>query len=667
VREDLVLLAMSATLDAGPIAAFLDAPVVSSEGRTFPVELAWLPRPDERRVEDVVADGVRRVLAEGPGDVLVFLPGVREIRRTAERLATAGAEVVELYGDLPPERQDAALQPGSRRRVVLATNVAETSVTVPGVTVVVDSGLVRQPRFDASVGLDRLTTRRICRASAAQRAGRAGRTAPGRCLRLWTEREHAGMAEHDPPEIARVSVAGPVLQLLAWGRPDPAEFGWLEVPPAEALAHATTLLEELGATAGGRLTPLGTAMSTLPVHPRLARLVLEGHRLGRLEEAALAAALLSERDPLHGHHAERTSPSDVWDRVELLQEGRGHPGGRRHVQRVASQLARLTRRTGPPERTASIEEALGRAVLAAWPDRVAARRGPGSPRARMTGGTGVVLHERSAVRDAELFVAVDVRPRSGEHQVHLASEVRRDWLPTDTRTVLELDEAGGRVQARRVVGYRDLELESHPASPDPVEAAALLEQAAASHLDRVQPDTRAWRELLARLGSAHHWLPERFPAADDALLRSLLPWLCATRRTFAELRAADWTSALWGQVGWELQQALDRVAPERLEVPSGSRIRLAYTPGEAPVLAVRMQELFGSRDTPSVAEGRVPVRLHLLAPNQRPQQITDDLAGFWERTWPQVRKELRARYPKHAWPEDPVTAEPLRGAKRRRR
>ncbi len=667
-RPDLAVVAMSATLDDASLSTFLDdAPVVRSEGLSYPVTLDYLPRPDDRCIDVVVAAAVRSVLVDEPGDVLVFLPGVREIRRTAAHLSDLPVDVVPLYGDLPAAAQDRALSPGTRQRVVLATNVAEASVTVPGVTAVVDSGWVRQPHFDPSTELDGLRTQRISLASADQRAGRAGRTAPGRCLRLWTQREHAGLSAHDIPEIARVSVAGPLLQLHLWGHSDPHAFRWLQRPTPASLSHATSVLTDLGALADGHLTETGRAMAALPLHPRLARMVVEGARLGHAEVACTGAAILAERDPWSMERVERPSQSDLMDRVEWADIGRGPPGPLDRVRRIAWQLTGLVGRPSQrPAPATRADEALGRAVLAGWPDRVARRRVAGGPRALLVGRRGVTLHRSSAVHQAELFVALDVRPQTGDHDVHRASAVERGWLPVTTATEVAFDARAEQVRAQRVVRYRDLVLESHATRVEPSEAVDVLRRAAADELSRVVPTSDGWATLAARWGSVHHWQPEAVPALDDALLQQLLPAVCQGCRSFAELRRADWISAARQHLGWTRWTRLQCLAPERLTVPSGSQITLQYTPGEPPVLAVRMQELFGASQTPTVAEGRVPVRLHLLAPNRRPQQITDDLAGFWERTWPEVRKELRARYPKHAWPEDPITASPLRGVKRRR-
>jgi ATP-dependent helicase HrpB len=646
-RPELVVGVMSATLEAEPIARFLgDLPVLRSEGRAFPVEVDYLRHIDLRPVEDRVADGVRRALSGGDGDVLAFLPGVREIRRTAERLAGLPVEVVPLYGDLPAEAQDRALSPGASRRVVLATNVAETSVTVPGVTWVVDSGLVRQPRSDPATGLDHLDTVPISRASAEQRAGRAGRLAPGRALRLWTLREHEAMLASTLPEVQRVDLCGPVLQLLAWGS-DPSTFRWLQSPSPAQIEAALGVLEDLGAFSGKNVTALGRKLAELPLHPRLGRLYVEGARLGHARAAALCAAMLAERDsqlpPAQGPLV--PSPSDVLDRLERAKGARG-------LQRAAEQIARV--RVPASGEGVSEEEALLRAVLAAWPDRVARRR-PGDPtRARMVGGAGLKLDPSSAVLEPELFVAVDVTADGADARVRVASAVERAWLAVQDRTETTFDEASGSVRARRVSCYRDLPLAAHPAAVEPGQAAAVLAEVARGRLEEVLPTDVSFQNLRLRLSFLEHTQKDSSWRVD---LAQLLPQLCEGCRSLQDLQRADWRGALQQELGYARWRELDRLAPTQVQVPSGRSLPLQYEPQGAPVLAVKIQEMFGLDRTPTVAG--VPVKLHLLAPNGRPQQITDDLPGFWRRTWPEVRKELRARYPKHGWPEDPLTAEPM--------
>jgi ATP-dependent helicase HrpB len=724
VRPDLRIVVMSATLDVEPLAAYLEgAPVIRSEGRLHPVTTELEARPDDRPLAARVASAARRALAAGTGDVLVFLPGKREIREAGEALAEAAAggalAVLPLHGELTGEEQDTALRRGPTRRVVLATNVAETSVTVEGVEAVIDSGLVRRLRFDPATGLDRLETVRVSRASAEQRAGRAGREGPGACFRLWTAADDLALRPFETPEIQRVDLAGAVLELAAWGEPDPQAFEWYEAPEPERIERAIRELRDLGATDRHGLTALGRRLAALPLPPRLGRLVVEGEARGVAEEAALAAALLADRDPVGraatSEHRAGTR-SDLLDRLERLDPKR-HPrvfdaqrqilnllksekasiegkspgstagdsgpspgaGGRRTSAAPAAK-----RRGGSPSAVphhwkslSSPErgEALLRAVAAAYLDRLCRRREAGSDRAVMVGGKGVRLGRSSAVRDAELFVAVELDAgRAGarsEGLVHVASAVEREWLPSELlSSVRELswDPDRERVVARAVVRFEDLVLEEKEVPvDDPVAASALLASRAAAAPERALAlDDPAVAGLLGRLRFLARALPElELPEPDLALLVSLLPALCAGIRSFAELRRRPLSEALLGSLDPRARRALEREAPERLEVPSGSRIRLDYSDPERPVLAARIQELFGLAATPRLASGRVPVVVHLLAPNGRPQQVTPDLASFWANTYPVVRRELAGRYPKHAWPEDPLSARAERRPRRR--
>ncbi len=684
-RPDLAVVAMSATAAAAPVAAFLGVPVVEAAGRAHPVEIRYLPGPDTRAPAARATAGVAGLLAEGAAGVLAFLPGVAEIRATAKALEAAarrhGARIFPLYGDLPAAEQDAALR-GPGPKVVLATNVAETSVTVEGVSAVVDTGLARVLAHDPARGLDRLAVRWISRASADQRAGRAGRTGPGICLRLWTEREHRGLPERDEPEVVRADLAGAVLELLVWGERDATAFPWLTPPPPGAVTRALALLSELGAVRDGRPTPVGREMASLPVHPRLSRLLVEGARLGAPRRAALAAALLSERETFRREEAprpaEHRSESDVLDRVEALEDferrrttrsaaGEVLPGAARFALRARDQFARLLR-AGREDRAADPDEALLRAVFAAFPDRLCRRREAGGPRAVLARG-GASLLPGSAVLDAPLFVGVDMEAggaRGGEARVRLASGVRREWLPAAecrTDTALAFDEATERVTAVRRVLWRGLAVEEGPtAVPEGADVGAALAAAAAERLSRALDLSEAGtRSFLARAACLAEWRPDLgLPEFGEGTLRALLPALCAGRRSFAETRRVPLAPLLEGVLTPEKRRALSRLAPERVEVPSGSRVRLIYEPGRPPVLAVRIQEVFGLTETPSVAGGKVKVLLHLLAPNHRPQQVTDDLPSFWTNVYPKVRSELRRRYPKHSWPEDPLRAPPVR-------
>jgi ATP-dependent helicase HrpB len=703
VRPELRLVAMSATLAVDAVAAYLGGcPVVASEGRLYPVEITYEPRPQQQPWPVAVAAAVERTLSHTRGDVLVFLPGFQEIRQTAHRLEPLAAErdlaVLPLRGELPAEQQDAALLPQPRRKVVLATNVAETSVTVEGVTAVVDTGLARVLRFDADVGLDRLQLEPISQASADQRAGRAGRTEPGVCVRLWPATSHRARPEQTEPEIRRVDLAGAVLQLLCLGETDVRRFPWLEPPRDDAVMQALALLRRLGALHEQTVTDLGRVLARLPVHPRLSRLLIEGQRFGVAERAALAAALLSERDPFtrsldQPRDARHVTRSDVLDRVEALEQferdkhlssalGTLHRNAAYFVLRARDQLLRSLRQEKPSRgrssnpqsaiRNPQSEEGFLRALLAAFPDRVARRREAGGRRGVMVGGRGVKLALGSGVTEVELFLCVDVDGRGTEALVRQASAVQRDWLaPELTSATVEVafDEATERVTAKKRWRFEDLLLEETPAAlPDDAQTAAVLCAAASANPPKVlPPDDSDARRYLLRVHCLSEWMPElELPAFDENELREVLAWLCPGRRSLAELRDGPWLEALQGRLTHAQRQAVEREAPERMQVPSGSRLALRYEPGRPPILAVRIQEMFGLRDTPRVAAGRVRVLLHLLAPNYRPQQVTDDLASFWANMYAQVRKELRARYPKHAWPEDPANATPEHRPQRRK-
>jgi ATP-dependent helicase HrpB len=701
VRPDMKLVVMSATLDPQPIARYLgDCPGVESRGRSFPVEIKYLPHLERRPLPELVEEGVTAVLHQAAGDCLVFLPGVGEIRQCEKRLAALadelGAELLQLYGDLPAEQQDAVLRLSNRRKIILSTNVAETSLTIEGVTAVVDSGLARVLRYDERTGLDRLELSPISRASADQRAGRAGRTQAGICLRLWAEAAHRSRPEFELPEIQRVDLAGTVLQVLCWIEPDLMAFPWFENPPTGAVDRARRLLERLGMANDAGVTPLGRQIADLPVHPRIGRLLIEGARLECLGEAALAAALLSERDPFLRRErmpTQRRGPvsrsrSDVLDRVhaiELFEEkgiaetelGQLNPSAVRHILRTRDQFQRLasaargtSTREFPTDTRA--DEPFLRSLLAAYPDRLARLRERGSRRAVMVGGRGVRLADDSAIVDEELFLCIDVDSAGGEALVRQASAVRREWLPEEqlkTETVVEFDQQSGKIVARRRVSFDDLVLEEATAPlPNDEQTATALAKAAEEQFERAFPaDDPVVGGFRTRAQCLTAWMPElNLPVLDDGALKTLLPQLAVGRRSLEELRHAPWLDAMRALFTWQQIQAIEREAPERIEVPSGSRIALQYEVGRPPVLAVRIQEVFGLLKTPRVARGRVPVLMHLLAPNMRVAQVTDDLASFWKNTYSLVRKDLRARYPKHSWPEDPYTAQPQRRPGRKR-
>jgi ATP-dependent helicase HrpB len=719
VRPELRIIVMSATLDAAPVAGFLgDCPVISSEGRVFPVDVRYAGNSDKRPLGSLVAAGVEHVAERTHGDILVFLPGVGEIRQSSAELQTfAGRRdmrLFELYGDLPPEQQDAVLAPSDRRKIVLATNVAETSLTIPGITAVVDTGLARQLRFDPSVGLDRLALGPISKASADQRAGRAGRTAAGVCLRLWEERTHAHRPAFEQPEIHRVDLAAAVLQLWSWGETDVLAFPWFDPPSQAAVETALKLLERLGAIDGRTVTELGRMMARLPVHPRIGRLLIEGQRRGCAQRAALAAALLSERDPFlrsggNSQGSDRgprtaasyVSRSDVLDRVAALEEfesaGRAdssfgpiNRSAAAFVLRARDQLLAEASNVWRPTSGAKDERDVPRAggvsplsdktrqidaflqsLLTAFPDRLAKRRDSSTGKGVMVGGRGVRLAPQCAVTDAPLFLCVDVDAGQTEAIVRQASAVDRNWLPAEQlRTVDEVffHPTQKAVVARRRTYWDDLVIEEVNVPVTFGESsAAVLAEAAWREWDRVFPaDDPAVHGFLTRVRCLAGWMPElQLPAFDDAQLKEMLTELSMTCRSLDDLRQAAWLDLLKGRLSWAQREAVEREAPERMSVPSGSRIALAYEAGRPPVLPVRIQEVFGLRETPRIAGGRVRIVLHLLAPNMRTQQITDDLESFWAVGYQQVRKDLRARYPKHAWPEDPWTAEPTHRPKKR--
>ncbi len=662
-RDDLGVVVMSATLDPAPLAAFLgDCPVVVGEGRPHPVTCSWEDLPDDRPLTSRVARAVRQRLTDGEGDVLVFLPGVRELEDCADALAEAPARVLLLHGRQRLEDQEAALAGGSERRVILATNLAETSVTVPGVRHVVDAGLARVPRFDPALGLTRLETVRSSRASAEQRAGRAGRLGPGHCHRLWPRSEEARLRAFEEPALAREDLASTVLQLLAWGA-EPETFRWFEAPPAAHLAQARATLEGLGATKDGALTPTGEALAALPVEPRLGRVVLEGHARGCLAQAAALAALASERDLLPGDDS-----GSLERRLAALQQpGRGvHRRALQQVRAARDQLIRgVTSIRGPAHRDSGSEEDLARALLAGLPDRVARRRGPGDPRCLLASGAGATAPASAGEWFLAVVVTAGRRGVRSQHVVRAALDLDPAWLPVQEAGETTWDAEAGRARGARVRRVGAIELDRQTAPVDPVEGTALLLAAARSDPVRALEPSKEALALQARLLCLRDWRPDL--DLPDPAWPGLLSGLCAGRRSFAELRQADLISAQLDRLDWSQRRALDTLAPASLTLPSGSSRRLRYAPGEPPVLSARIQQCFGWRSSPTVCAGRVPVLLELLAPSQRPVQRTADLESFWANTWPEVRKELRGRYPKHPWPEDPSQAQATDRAKPRKR
>lgn len=696
-RDDLRLLVMSATLEVDPLVAYLgDCPVLRAEGRPYPVEVRHDRHEHEQRAEWRCPAAVMRALGAGEqGHVLTFLPGVGEIeacaRELAERLDGSPVRVLPLHARLPGPAQDEALALSEHRKVVLATTIAQTSVTLPGVRWVIDTGWVRRPRFDPAVGLQRLQRVRVSQAAADQRAGRAGRTGPGSCRRLWTAATQVGLPRFDLPEIRCADPARAVLELYGWGcRPE--DFDWFEAPPASHLEWAVEHLERLGAVQQGRLTERGRLLLALPLSPRLGTLVLAGHGRGLLRTAATLAALLSERDVAAPGAPVVAGGSDLLPRLEALAalrapQARAQAWGldgraARTVLRAGAQILEVAERLLGPVQPVEQPSArsLSGLLLEAFPERVARRRAPGSRRFLLADGAGALLSERSAAVDPTLIVAVRLRAggrrERAEHVIDLAHTLDPERLPLQERLLTRFDAEREAVVQRRACFYGDLLVSERTAEggADTEAASAALLAAAAAEPRRALAWSVEAEELLARLVCLREWMPElEIPALADLTTPgapqpdSLLAELCVGRRSFAELRRVELLPALRRRLGGHTIAALQGYAPERLELPSGVQARLRYQIGEPPVLAARIQHLFGLLETPTVARGRVPVVVHLLAPNGRPAQITQDLESFWSTTYAAVRRDLRGRYPKHAWPEDPRSVPADFGVRRRRR
>lgn len=654
LREDLRLCVMSATLDAGPVADLIGAPVVASEGRAFPVETRWLDRPNAGPLEAAAARAVREAMA-AEGDVLVFLPGVAEIERTRRALAGVDADIRPLHGALPFRDQRAALAPGPRRKIVLATAIAETSLTVEGVRVVVDAGLARRSRYDPASGMARLVTERAARAEADQRRGRAGRLGPGLCLRIWTRGEEAAMAPFAPPEIAISDLAPLALELANWGAAAAEDLAFLDPPPEGPLAEARALLAELGALDGaGRITAHGRALAAAPVHPRLAHMILTGEGGA---DACRLAALLEDRDPLRGAGA------DIGLRLRALK-GRDPVFGR-----IRAEAARLMKRLG-----ANGEGAPGPLIARAYPDRIALRRRGGEPRFLLSGGRGARLPLEDALAGEALLAVADVDGGGREGRIRLAAPLSRADLEANFGDRMAWVETCAwsrrdrRVEARRRLTLGALALEDRAWRDAPPEAlaAAMTDGVRDLGLEAL-PWARAARLLAARAVWARAHGLEIADLGEDTLMAELNDWLTpylSGLRTADDLAQLDLAAILGARLGWEGARALDAAAPEAITAPTGTTLRIDYA-GAQPSVSVRLQELFGLDRHPSVGPRRTPLLVELLSPAGRPVQVTADLPGFWRTSYADVRKDMRGRYPKHPWPEDPLAAAPTRRAKPR--
>jgi ATP-dependent helicase HrpB len=655
LRPDLRLLAMSATADGARLSGLMDADVIESAGRLFPVTVDHQPRDIAhiRDLSDAVAHAIRVALDKHDGDILAFLPGMAEIRRTQSALESCGALVLPLHGDLPPADQDRALRPADTRRIVLATSIAETSLTVPGVRIVVDGGWRRTPRLDPATGLTRLTTVRISRAAADQRAGRAGREAPGVAIRVWSPALHRGLPTYDRPEILEAELSGLVLECAAWGTP-PAELRFQDKPPAGALAAAAALLTDLGALdPEGRITAAGRAMARIGSHPRLAAMMLAA---GSPESAALAAdiaALLEERDPLRS----RDAPADIATRLAAIAYGdpNADRGALSRIRRAAGQYR--TRMRVPPDTQAAGNPGL--LLAAAFPDRIAQRRGePGS--FRLSGGGSARMPVTDPLAKAGLLVAASLELKASS-RITLAATLDPDALPPSLAArVTEQVESGfdpvsGTVLSRRRRRLGTLILSDRTETAEPGQVSELLATAVANQDLRSLPWTDATRQLQARVALMRAIEPEAgWPDLNDSALKAtiqdwLAPFLQGVSR-LSELEKLDLHAILRGTMPWDLAARLDHDLPTHLTLPAG---RAAIDYAEAPPLAsAKAQAFYGMATTPKLAGGRIPLRLALLSPAGRPIAVTADLGGFWKGAWADARRDMRGRYPKHRWPEN---------------
>lgn len=699
LETDQKILLMSATLDSGSLIEFLQsAPCIRAEGKIFDVEYRYVgdgwPLMPAQGFYQAVVRCVRCALAETQGDILVFLPGVGEIRRVAAALADtpSSVRILPLYGELSAHEQEAALAPAEAgtRHLILATNIAETSLTLPGVRVVIDSGLVRRACFDPATGMSRLDTVRISRSAAIQRAGRAGRTAPGVCYRLWSAGVDRSLAEYTPPEILEADLANVALELAVWGHTDPGVLRWLDAPPKAMWSTATDLLSQLGMTdASGQVTAMGKAVAKLPVHPRLGRVMHEAVRRDCPELGALLVALLSERDPLRNGSRNpdkrATFDLDILTRLDILCSGQfdglDNVGVWHRIEQQARQLYRMlvprtksanfSRCLPDPDKTATL-------LAVGFADRIAQRRTDAQGRYVLANGRGVTLAQPDALSAAPYLIILDASDREREGVVHLATAVTDTLLEHAlSDQICERTEVIWSTQADALIARHQrqlgqLILSSRPIEPTPTERAALVLEAIASRGLDCLPWTDQTRQLCARIELLRQSDPERtkqwpdfsVQALQDQLHHWLSPWIqdVSRRSHFAQIPLLQ---ALKFRLGVAAEGVLQQLMPEYLTLPTGSRVRIDYLDELAPVASMRMQEVFGLASTPRVAGGALPITFKLLSPAGRPLQITRDLASFWGNAYQDVRKDMRGRYPKHYWPEDPLLAEPTRRTKPR--
>jgi ATP-dependent helicase HrpB len=689
LRPDLKLLVMSATLDGARIAAHLNgAPVIESEGRAFPVETVYLGRDLREPVERQMAAAITRAIRAQAGSVLAFLPGAGEIRRTARLLAEAppdpGVDIVELYGAMDPAAQDRAIRPApaGRRKVVLATSIAETSLTIEGVRVVVDSGLARVPRHEPDVGLTRLETVRVSRAAADQRRGRAGRTEPGICYRLWDEPQTASLASFATPEILSADLTSLVLDLAAWGVSDPSTLIWLDPPPGVALSEARALLKDLTALdADGRITDEGRRLQQLPLHPRLARMVVDAAATGQQDEAAQIAALVSEQG-LGGSDVDLVHRLDAWkrDRSDRATEARRMAQGwARLVDLSESSPPGRGERPGPkaPGEGGEADPLSAGGLLAlAFPDRVAKNRGDGAGAFLLTNGRGAAVEPHLALARETFIVAADITGAAKAGRIRLAAALAPgeieplfgDRIEAGDRLTFDPASASLRMRRQRRLGALVLAEETRPVPATPNAARLLAEGVAGLGIERL-PWTKTQLQRRGRVAFLRACGGADWPDLSDAVLTDkVADWLAphlTGRTSLASVSADDLSAALDALLPWPLPRRLEAEAPTHFEAPTGSRVPVDYEAEAGPTISIRVQELYGLSAHPTIAGGRIPLVLELLSPAHRPIQITRDLPGFWRGSWSAVKAEMKGRYPRHVWPDDPAGAAPTTRAKPR--
>ncbi|MGD9852266.1 MAG: ATP-dependent helicase HrpB [Nitrospirales bacterium] len=687
-RKDLRILIMSATLDIRPLTQqWQQAPVVTCAGRMYPVDTRYLGPLENRDFAQHLAKAIHRLLQTDSGNLLVFLPGAGEIRRLEQHLSALTLPpqtmIAPLYGDLSPQAQDQAIlpPPPGWRKIVLSTNIAESSLTIEGIRMVLDTGLMRVPRFDPRSGMSRLTTVNISQASSEQRRGRAGRTEPGLCVRCWAEASQRTLATRTPPEILQADLTSLALELAVWGIQDASELSWLDPPPAGALAQARQLLQFLGALDGdGRVTEHGRKMSGLPVHPRLAHMVLQGATMKYGPLACDLAAILNEQDFLKGTTAQ--SQTDIRSRMEEYDRQTNRHTGSGVIQRIRQASQAWQRDLGlsvqSRPRNHHQPDAIGILLALAYPDRIAQRQADGSRRYKMANGRLARFHQPDPLEHDEFLVIADLDGTRPVSRIYLAAPIHRDDLSKHFSNLIQRtelvtwDESTQSAIASRQLRLGELTLEeSRLHKPDPELVMTVLLQGIRSQGIASLPWSKEQRNWQSRVRFLHRVMGSEaaWPdVTDESLLNTLENWLgpyLIDIFSFSQLKRVDLTWPLQALLSPDQRRSLDTLAPTHLPVPTGSRIALDYESGEVPILAVRLQELFGMTETPRIAKDNVPVLIHLLSPARRPVQVTQDLKSFWKTGYVEVRKELKGRYPKHFWPDDPLQAPPTRGIKKR--